>query len=221
MNSISGEGLHELMTATLIPAVSAEEGADCIAETVARRTTAQCSSQPSTPLDSPVRSEVGSIQYQLNGSDKDTELVPEEQMAVFVKLSKDQIKLYLEYTSFNESSIETQKHQLGLHCPYRKNSQPFPHHELHDYATSISPDMAIDYLFEFGVPVWSTLAYNHTDIKRTCGEKMLLRNRAKINAEIKVMKETAKFFRAVGTRSEVTQPKDLIPKVVIVANFVC
>jgi hypothetical protein len=111
----------------------------------------------------------GSIEYQPNGSDKDTELVPEEQMAVFVKLSKDQIKLYLEYTSFNESSIETQKHQLGLHCPYRKNSQPFPHHELHDYATSISPDMAIDYLFEFGVPVWSTLAYNYSDCKRTCG----------------------------------------------------
>ena len=163
--------------------------------------------------------EVGSIGYQPNGSDKDTELVPEEQMAVFVKLSKDQIKLYLEYTSFNESSIETQKHQLGLHCPYRKNSQPFPHHELHDYATSISPDMAIDYLFEFGVPVWSTLAYNYTDSKRTCGEKMLLRNRVKINAEIKVMKETASFFRAVGTRSEATQPKDLKPTVVIVANF--
>jgi hypothetical protein len=218
MNSISGEGLHELMTATLIPAVSAEEGADCIAETVARRTTAQCSSQPSTPSDSPVRSEVGSIEYQPNGSDKDTDLVPEEQMTVFVTLSsKDQVKLYLDYVSFNESSIETQKHQLGLHCPYRKNNHPFPH--LHDYAASISPDMAIDYLFIFGVPVWSTLAYNYTDSKRTGGEKMLLRNRVKINAEIKVMKETARFFRAVGTRSEATQPKDLNPKVVIVANF--
>jgi hypothetical protein len=139
-------------------------------------------------------------------------------MAVFVKLSsKDQVKLYLDYVSFNESSIETQKHQLGLHCPYRKNNHPFPH--LHDYAASISPDMAIDYLFIFGVPVWSTLAYNYTDSKRTGGEKMLLRNRVKINAEIKVMKETARFFRAVGTRSEATQPKDLNPKVVIVANF--
>ena len=164
----------------------------------------------------------GSIEYQPNGSDKDTELVPEEQMAVFMKLSKDQIKLYLEYTSFNESSIETQKHQLGLHCPYRKNNHLFPYHELHQFAASISPDIAIDYLFEFGVPVWSTLvAYNYTDSKRTCGEKMLLRNRAKINAEIKVMKETASFFRAVGTQSEATtQPKDLIPKVVIVANLI-
>jgi hypothetical protein len=53
--------------------------------------------------------EVGSIEYQPNGSDKDTELVPEEQMAVFVKISsKDQVKLYLEYVSFNESSFEAQ-----------------------------------------------------------------------------------------------------------------
>jgi hypothetical protein len=110
-----------------------------------------------------------------------------------------------------------QRHQLGLHCPYRKNNHPFPH--LHDYAASISLDIAIAYLFEFGVPVWSTLAYNYIDCKRTCGEKMLLRNRVKINAEIKVMKETASFFRAVGTRSEATQPKDLKPTVVIVANF--
>jgi hypothetical protein len=163
--------------------------------------------------------EVGSIEYQPNGSDNDTELVPEEQMAVFVKLSsKDQVKPYLEYTSFNESSIETQTHQFGLNCPNRKNSHPFPDHELHDYAASISPEIAIDYLFEFGVPVWSTLAYNYTDSKRTCGEKLLLRNRVKINAEIKVMKETARFFRAVGTRSEATHTKDLIPKVVIDAN---
>jgi hypothetical protein len=159
--------------------------------------------------------EVGSIEYQPNGSDKDTELVPEEQMAVFVKLnSKDQVKLYL-----NKSSIETQRYQLGLHCPYRKNSQPFPYHKLLEYDTSISPDIAIDYLFELGVPIWSTIAYNYTDSKRTCGEKMLLRKRVKINAEIKVMKETARFSRADGTRSEATKPKDLIPTVVIVANL--
>jgi len=138
-------------------------------------------------------------------------------MAAFVKLSKEKVILNLEQVSFNESSIETQRHQLGLHCPYRKNNHPFP--DLHDYAASISLDIAIAYLFEFGVPVWSTLAYNYTDCKRTCGEKMLLRNRAKIDAEIKVMKETASFFRAVGTRSEATQPKDLKPTVVIVANF--
>ena len=162
--------------------------------------------------------EVGSIEYQPNGSNDDKDLVPEEQMAVFVKLdSKDQVKLYLDQVSFNKSSIETQMHQLGLHCLYRKNNHPFP--DLPDYAASIDLDMAIDYLFEFGVPVWSTLAYNYSDCKRTCGEKMLLRNRAKINAEIKVMKETASFFRAVGTRSEATQPKDLKIRVVIVANF--
>jgi hypothetical protein len=161
----------------------------------------------------------GSIEYQPNGSDKDTELVPEEQMAVFVKLSKDQVKLFLEHVSFNESSFVAQTHQLGLHCPYRKNSQPFPYHKLLEYDTSISPDIAIDYLFELGVPIWSTIAYNYTDSKRTCGEKMLLRKRVKINAEIKVMKETARFSRADGTRSEATKPKDLIPTVVIVANL--
>ena len=122
---------------------------------------------PSSQLDlSPVWSidtigEVGSIEYQPNGSNDDKDLVPEEQMAVFVKLnSKDQVKLYLDQVSFNKSSIETQMHQLGLHCLYRKNNHPFP--DLPDYAASIDLDMAIDYLFDFGVPVWSTLAYNYT-----------------------------------------------------------
>jgi hypothetical protein len=150
--------------------------------------------------------EVGSIEYQPNGSNDDKELVPEEQMAAFVKLSNKKVILYLDLAGFNKSSIETQRHQLGLHCLYRKNNHPFP--DLPDYAASISPDIAIAYLFKFGVPVWSTLAYNYTDCKRTCGEKMLLRNRAKINAEIKVMKETASFFRAVGTRSEAPEISD-------------
>ena len=70
--------------------------------------------------------EVGSIEYQPNGSNDDKELVPEEQMAAFVKLSKEKVKLYLHQVSFNKSSIETQKHQLGLHCLYRKNNHPFP-----------------------------------------------------------------------------------------------
>ena len=88
--------------------------------------------------------EVGSIEYQPNGSNDDKDLVPEEQMAVFVKLdSKDQVKLYLDQVSFNKSSIETQMHQLGLHCLYRKNNHPFP--DLPDYAASIDLDMAIDY----------------------------------------------------------------------------
>jgi hypothetical protein len=144
---------------------------------------------------------VGSIEYQPNGSNNDKELVPEEQMAAFVKLSNKKVILYLDLAGFNKSSIETQKHQLGLHCLYRKNNHPFPsYYKLLEYDTSISPEIAIYYLCQFGVPVWSTIAYNYSDCKRTCGEKMLLRNRAKINAEIKVMKETASFFRAVGNQ---------------------
>jgi hypothetical protein len=144
---------------------------------------------------------VGSIEYQPNGSNNGKELVPEEQMAAFVKLSKYQVILYLAHVSFNKSLLEAQKHQLGLHCPFRKNNHPFPsYYKLLEYDTSISPEIAIYYLCQFGVPVWSTIAYNYTDSKRTCGEKMLLRKRVKINAEIKVMKETASFFRAVGNQ---------------------